>query len=67
MQATISLTSARRRIFLFTYLFLYELFNDAVNISDNTTPNIKTTKLWIETDAEGSGRGLISPKFAYRN
>jgi len=33
----IPLTSALGRPFLFTYLFLYKLIHEAVNISDNTT------------------------------
>jgi hypothetical protein len=48
----IPLTSAVRHPFLFTYLFLYKLIHEAVNISDNTTLHKKTTKLWIEIDVE---------------
>jgi hypothetical protein len=44
--------------FLFTYLFLYKLIYEAVNISDNKTLHKKTTKLWIETDVERNGHCL---------
>lgn len=54
----IPVTSALRRPFLFTYLFLYKLIHEAVTISDNTTLHKKTTKLWIEYDVERNGHCL---------
>jgi len=54
----IPVTSALRRPFLFTYLFLYKLIHEAVTISDNATLHKKTTKLWIEFDVERNGHCL---------
>lgn len=58
IQVMIPVTSALRRPFLFTYLFLYKLIHEAVIFSHNTTLHKKTTKLWIEFDVERNGHCL---------
>jgi hypothetical protein len=42
------------------YLFIYGLFNDALNSSDYIFSNDRTTnEYWIEKDKGASGSGLI--------